>query len=156
LGGEFLHRFSIDDRIFLEQVKSMGCKIKIDTNGTNPGKLSTLMTRKLVDYVAMDVKVKLLQDPEYRESVVIVKDFIKEKAGEFRLTCYPREVSNDNIGEVLYPFFGSVMFLQQFKKHNNAKLMTIRARMTKPYTLDRLECWKKMFEDKFDKIEVRP
>ncbi len=44
---------------FIEEVKSMGFLIKLDTNGTNPSILKTLIDRKLIDYVAMDVKAPL-------------------------------------------------------------------------------------------------
>ncbi len=41
---------------FLRQIKDMGYKIKLDTNGTFPYKLQNLLESGLVDYVAMDVK----------------------------------------------------------------------------------------------------
>lgn len=41
---------------FLLRVKSMGFKIKLDTNGSHPKVLQTLLDEKLVDYVAMDFK----------------------------------------------------------------------------------------------------
>ena len=37
-------------------IKEMGYKIKLDTNGTSPDKLDSLIKKGLVDYVAMDVK----------------------------------------------------------------------------------------------------
>lgn len=41
---------------FIGQVKEMGFKVKLDTNGSNPRVLSQLLKRDLLDYVAMDVK----------------------------------------------------------------------------------------------------
>ena len=41
---------------FLEQVRALGYKIKLDTNGTRPDVLRDLVFRGLVDYVAMDIK----------------------------------------------------------------------------------------------------
>ncbi len=53
-GGEpTLHR-SLPD--FMAKVKELGFEVKLDTNGTNPGMLETLIEKQLVDYVAMDVK----------------------------------------------------------------------------------------------------
>lgn len=52
-GGEPL--MSIDIK-FLEKIKALGLKIKIDTNGSYPEKLQELIDKKLVDYVAMDIK----------------------------------------------------------------------------------------------------
>jgi len=44
---------------FMKQIKSMGYKIKLDTNGTNPDMLKQIIDEKIVDYVAMDVKAPL-------------------------------------------------------------------------------------------------
>lgn len=41
---------------FLRKVKQMGYSVKLDTNGTFPDKLRSLVELGLVDYVAMDVK----------------------------------------------------------------------------------------------------
>ncbi len=41
---------------FIEKVRSRGLAVKLDTNGSNPRVLASLLEGKLVDYVAMDVK----------------------------------------------------------------------------------------------------
>ena len=41
---------------FAEKVKKLDYLIKIDTNGMYPEKLKELIDKKLVDYIAMDVK----------------------------------------------------------------------------------------------------
>ena len=53
-GGEPLIHNDID--VFMQKIKDLGYKIKLDTNGTNPEKLKELVEKGLVDYVAMDVK----------------------------------------------------------------------------------------------------
>ncbi len=53
-GGEPLIQEDIED--FLKSVKALGYQIKLDTNGTNPDKLISLVNKGLVDYVAMDIK----------------------------------------------------------------------------------------------------
>lgn len=53
-GGEPLVQGDIKD--FIEKVKSIGIKIKLDTNGSNPVKLKELIDKHLIDYVAMDIK----------------------------------------------------------------------------------------------------
>ncbi len=45
--------------LFLEHIKEQGWAIKLDTNGTFPGRIKELMERDLVDYVAMDIKAPL-------------------------------------------------------------------------------------------------
>ncbi|MDY6953690.1 MAG: anaerobic ribonucleoside-triphosphate reductase activating protein [Thermodesulfobacteriota bacterium] len=41
---------------FMEEIKEMPYLIKLDTNGSHPEVLETLLGKRLVDYVAMDVK----------------------------------------------------------------------------------------------------
>lgn len=53
-GGEPLLQPGLPD--FLREVKALGCKVKLDTNGSFPEELEALLAAGLVDYVAMDVK----------------------------------------------------------------------------------------------------
>ncbi len=41
---------------FIRKIKKLGYLIKLDTNGSNPKILKHLIDKKLIDYVAMDVK----------------------------------------------------------------------------------------------------
>lgn len=41
---------------FIAKVRSLGYKIKLDTNGYCPDVLSSLLDQKLLDYIAMDIK----------------------------------------------------------------------------------------------------
>ena len=53
-GGEPLLQPGVSE--WLEQVKALGFAVKLDTNGSSPDKLADLVSRGLVDYVAMDIK----------------------------------------------------------------------------------------------------
>ena len=53
-GGEPLLQNDIER--FLEQVKELGFLVKLDTNGSFPKKLKSLVQNGLADYVAMDIK----------------------------------------------------------------------------------------------------
>jgi len=44
---------------FIQNIKSMGYKVKLDTNGTNPKLLKALINENLIDYIAMDIKSTL-------------------------------------------------------------------------------------------------
>lgn len=56
-GGEpSLHRLLPE---CIMKIKALGLEVKLDTNGTNPAMLKLLLTEKLVDYVAMDIKAAL-------------------------------------------------------------------------------------------------
>jgi len=41
---------------FIAQIKALGFLVKLDSNGTNPQVLKNLINKKLVDYIAMDIK----------------------------------------------------------------------------------------------------
>lgn len=53
-GGEPL--LQPDLPAFIEQVRDMGFRVKLDTNGTFPDRLQALMDAGMLDYVAMDIK----------------------------------------------------------------------------------------------------
>lgn len=53
-GGEPTINTDLSD--FIRKIREMGYKIKLDTNGTNPGMLDALIKEKLIDYIAMDIK----------------------------------------------------------------------------------------------------
>lgn len=42
--------------LFIKEIKALGYKVKIDTNGTNPAMLKSLHQDGLIDYVAIDIK----------------------------------------------------------------------------------------------------
>lgn len=44
---------------FIEKVKEKGFLVKLDSNGTSPQVLKDLVGKKLVDYIAMDIKAPL-------------------------------------------------------------------------------------------------
>ncbi len=53
-GGEPLLHPELKD--FIKQVKALGYKVKLDTNGSKPKYLKELVSEGLIDYVAMDIK----------------------------------------------------------------------------------------------------
>lgn len=53
-GGEPLLQKDIAS--FIRRVKALGLLVKLDTNGTDPAALRSLIDERLVDYVAVDIK----------------------------------------------------------------------------------------------------
>lgn len=78
----------------LSEIKALGYKVKLDTNGSFPDRLEDVLARKLVDYVAMDIKnspekYELTSGaknvlPAVEKSVVLLKEC--EVPYEFRTT----------------------------------------------------------------------
>jgi len=53
-GGEPTLHQDLPD--FISQIKKLGFLVKLDTNGSQPKMLRMLLQRKLLDYIAMDIK----------------------------------------------------------------------------------------------------
>lgn len=114
---------------FLQLLKEMGMNIKLDTNGTLPERLLTILSNKLIDYIAVDVKGFDDDDIKYisRQDVKI-EDVIKclkiiEESGidfELRYTIWQTDIKK------ISTFFEKVLFkkkpkfyLQKFIKTMN-------------------------------------
>jgi len=149
-GGEPTTQWSLIK--FCEKIKKeLGILIKVDTNGTNPRMLRKLISRKLVDYVAMDVKVDLFNRRNYNLSIKLVK---KMKNYEFRLTAVPTLVKDDNIEQIAEKFKGAKRFyIQQF--NNKVNMLNNKYKDIKPYKRATLEEWCKKIKKNFDRCEVR-
>ena len=123
-GGEPTLMPGLED--FMAEVKELGYKLKLDTNGTRPDTLERIIDRKLVDYVAMDIKncpekygVTVGFDSGYDLAPIIrSKELLMEGRVdfEFRTTvAHPLHTAEDivKIGEWLRG--DEKFFLQQFK-----------------------------------------
>ena len=84
---------------FMARIKALGYAVKLDTNGSRPDMIQDLIDKKLVDYIAMDLKAPL---DKYREITEVdtntdilrkSMDLIRQSglAYEFR-TTYDKEV----------------------------------------------------------------
>lgn len=61
-GGEPTRKKELPELI--REIKALGYSVKLDTNGTNPGMLESLISEGMVDYVAMDIKNSSAKYPE--------------------------------------------------------------------------------------------
>jgi pyruvate formate lyase activating enzyme len=83
-----------DIKAFCMKVKSLGYKIKLDTNGSRPEIISELLKYKLIDYIAMDIKSSINEYNNISQVVVETEkikdsiDLIKSSTidYEFRMT----------------------------------------------------------------------
>ncbi len=100
-GGEpTIHADLLD---FMAQIKAMGFALKLDTNGTRPEVLREAYARKLVDYVAMDLKAPLekyalITGVDFNPAVLKESMQLIVQSGvpyEFR-TTYDKTVLTDN------------------------------------------------------------
>ena len=49
---------------FIKKIQDLGFAVKLDTNGTNPSVVETLLQKQLINYVAMDIKASLAKYKE--------------------------------------------------------------------------------------------
>lgn len=132
---------------FLKKIKRLGYAVKLDTNGSQPQVIKKLIQKKLVDYIAMDVKAPFIPQKYYLatgvtldlkdiiESVNIIKDSGIDY--EFRTTVVPTIHSLDDIVEIARALAPAKRYyLQNFRAE---KTLDERFLKIKPYSGQELE-----------------
>jgi len=118
-GGEpTLHRDIFD---LCKAIKSLGYPVKLDTNGSRPEVLEDLLARRLVDFVAMDIKAPLdaygpfCPDPNVgrrlSESIRLIRLFAPSY--EFRTTCVAPFVDDKAIVAISEMIKGAEQYILQ-------------------------------------------
>ncbi len=92
------------------KIRSMGYKIKLDTNGSNPDALKEMIEHGLLDYVAMDVKAPLEKYHQVtgvevdlaaiQKSIDLIVENIREY--EFRTTVCHELLDKDDLIKIAY------------------------------------------------------
>ncbi len=95
---------------FCQWIKKMGFEVKLDTNGTNPLMLQVLIKKKLIDFVAMDIKApwdkyakiigRSFDTGIIKESLQIIK-----RSGlpcEFRTTVHSALLSKEDLTDIAH------------------------------------------------------
>jgi len=135
---------------FLARVKAKGLLVKLDSNGTHPEILREALARKLVDYIAMDIKSPVAS---YSKTVArpvdgaAIRASIKLLMGagieyEFRTTLIKQMQSPADIEDILQEIRGAKRyFLQKFVP---TKLLNPQFRKKVSYGDDELARFQKM------------
>lgn len=118
---------------FIGSLREMGLLIKLDTNGANPEMLQSLIDKKLVDYVAMDLKATLdtiysqaagtkVNLDDIRRSIEIL--MTGKTDYEFRTTLVPLFHGLENVRQMGKSIKGAKKWvLQQFVPQNSETSM---------------------------------
>lgn len=97
---------------FIAELKAMKLLVKLDTNGTNPDILRTLIEDGLLDFIAMDLKApfskyeKITGASQLELSLILESVEVIKKCGfahEFRTTLCP-ELESDDIPSIILEF----------------------------------------------------
>ncbi len=128
----------------LRGLRPLGIPVKIDTNGTFPEVLETLLEQRLVSFVSLDVKAT----PERYDSVTSGLDVWERvrrsislliESGvdhEFRTTCYPGAVLTAELPHIARALEGGMRFaIQQFQPQ---RTLDPAASGVRPYAADAL------------------
>ncbi len=137
-GGEPTIQQDLPD--FIEKIRQLGLCVKLDTNGSHPALLRDLIEKKLIDYVAVDIKNSSDRYEETigchmtdREAVCETVELLKESSVEyeFRTTVVRELHTMENLQKICEWIVGSPRyFLQQFEDSGEL----IGTRMNKEYT----------------------
>lgn len=151
---------------FIKKIKDLGYLVKLDTNGSNPVMLKTLIDKKLIDYVAMDVKApkekykevvgllgcwtdKILRNIE--KSINILKE--SKIDFEFRTTVIPNLLKKEDILKIAHWIKPAPKyFLQNFKPE---KTIDPKFEKIKPYPQEYILEIQKAISPFFDVCQIR-
>jgi pyruvate formate lyase activating enzyme len=118
-GGEPTLQPELPD--FCARIKALGYKLKLDTNGSRPDVLATLLRAGLVDYLALDLKAPPLAYPQELCSFPVAEALgasleLVRSSGlphEFRATCIAPFITADSVAKIAETAGSSLLFLQQ-------------------------------------------
>lgn len=157
-GGEPTLQPELDE--FILKLKGMGYLIKLDTNGTSPKVLKSLLERNLLDYIAMDIKAPI---QSYR-SVAVEKvaieaieesiELIRESGVdyEFRTTICKEILSTADILKIAKRIKGSMKYtLQNYRDSGNI----LSGKSYTPYKKEELELLIEEIKGYFGKFHIR-
>jgi len=160
-GGEpTIHQDLVE---FISKIKDFNLLVKVDTNGSNPEMIKELINRKLIDYIAMDIKAPLNQE-KYNISSGSVVDIKKIKESidlikssgidyEFRTTVVPSIHTRKDIEQIAKDIGSAKRFsLQSFRPGGN---INPQMEDIKPYSLEFIEEMAKSISGFFEEINVR-
>ncbi len=143
------------------KIRSMGYKIKLDTNGSNPDALKEMIEHGLLDYVAMDVKAPLEKYHQVtgvevdlaaiQKSIDLIVENIREY--EFRTTVCHELLDKDDLIKIAYWIKGAKKFvIQNFR--DGQKVMVGKHQLT-PYTKEELISIQNEIKPWFNEVIVR-
>jgi pyruvate formate lyase activating enzyme len=118
---------------FIRGIRKIGYFVKLDTNGTNPGMVSSLIEEGLLDYVAMDLKTIPEKYPHLCRTLVDTGSVVRsvnlllntDIEYEFRTTVYPG-LSENNLYKLAELLSGARKWvLQHYSPEGNSHIDTM-------------------------------
>ncbi len=157
-GGEPLLQEDLE--VLCRVIKDRNLLVKVDTNGSFPERLEELMGKKLVDYVAMDVKAPLRRYAQVVRAAVAEEDILRSieiirTAGlpyMFRTTVVPGLIGEEDLLEIATLLRGAEIFqVQQFSTKNPIDRNYLQV---KPYTIDEIDRIANIIRPYFGEVRI--
>ncbi len=149
---------------FINKVRSLGFKVKLDTNGASPEVLKEIIKNRIVDYIAMDIKGSLDKYADIA-CVAISPDKIKKSIRlilnskidyEFRTTVIKSQISLGDFKKIGKMIQGARLYaLQNFVIPPEYKINNRKFLKEKTYSKEEFEQIKEIMEGFVKKCIVR-
>jgi len=148
---------------FIFKAHELGYAIKLDTNGYDPGRLEALLTMRLLDYVAMDVKAPIEKyalltgitdiDVHYIEQSIAILSS-SNITYELRTTVVPDLLETSDIISIAYWLSSKNLdctwYLQPFRPGN-----TLDPTLTSTYSVQELHTMANLASEIFPTVSLR-
>lgn len=149
--------------LFCEQLKKCDIAIKLDTNGSNPEVLHTLLQEGLVDYIAMDVKTNpaeysplLIPAFDYGTIITSIGLVMSSRIDyEFRTTCIKPLITFENITKITEMIAGARRYILQQFRNTTVLQPNFFTDTSLLYTSDELRQLKRIAEKKVCTCSIR-
>ena len=126
-GGEATNHYLVE---LCREIKNLGFKIKLDTNGTNFKNLQTLCELKLIDYIALDYKApaykykEITKSNKFNEFSVSLQYLISSNIDfEVRTTLHADLLDEEDINNIIKDLdsrgYKNTYFIQEFMDTGN-------------------------------------
>ncbi len=146
---------------FIKKIKKMGFAVKLDTNGSQPQVIKTLLAEKLLDFIAMDIKAPWEKYADIAGVPVdvkkigeSVKSVLRAKIPhEFRTTIVQSQLTPNDIFKIATLIAGTSKYALQ--KFVPTKTLNKKFLQEKNYPDGELEKIKKRLEKENTSVIVR-
>ena len=157
-GGECTLQNDLID--FCRKIKELDYAVKIDTNGLCPNRIKELISQKLVDYVAMDIKnskekyaptcgLEKIDLNKIQDSINLLME--NRVDYEFRTTVISEYHNTSDVEEIGKWLQGAkVLYLQPFKESEN-----VRAKSFTPPSKEDMLRYRNILQKYIHHVEIR-
>jgi len=147
---------------FLVEIKKLGLKVKLDTNGTKPEVICKLLEEDILDYIAVDIKGPLrkysfitrnnMDLSKLKQTITLLKNNPLDQ--EFRTTVIPGLLKEEDIFSIAEEIAGCRRYvLQQF--HPSSTIIDPDLLSLKPYSREKVAGMARSCREYVELVQLR-